>query len=437
MPGLAVIGAQWGDEGKGKLVDYLTARADFVVRFQGGNNAGHTLVVGNQTTKLSLIPSGVLHQGTVGLIGAGVVVDPKVLIDEMERLSKAGIVVDATRLFVDRDAHLIMPYHRLIDHAREAQLGENKIGTTGRGIGPAYEDRAKRSGVRFADLLALEQLKPRLQRNCEEANRYLKFVLESNQVVQFDSLWSELEGFASRLAPFISNVSLAVNEALDQEKKVVFEGAQGTLLDQVFGTVPFVTSSNTIAGAASTGCGIGPRRIDYVLGVAKAYSTRVGSGPFPTELPDPLGKELRDKGGEYGVVTGRPRRTGWFDAVALRKAVRLNGIDSLALTKLDVLSGFERIAICVNYKVNGKEVEDVPALAHELAQVEPQYIMLDGWKEDISSVRKWHHLPINARLYLSTVAEILGIPISIVSVGPEREQTLFSKGASFVKNFVD
>lgn len=437
MPSLAVVGAQWGDEGKGKLVDYLTNRADFVVRYQGGNNAGHTLVVGGVTTKLSLVPSGILHPHTVGYIAAGVVVDPQVLCDEVDALGRAGTKVTSERLLIDRDAHIIMPYHRLIDQAREAKLGKEKIGTTGRGIGPAYEDRAKRNGVRFADLLSLDTLKPRLERNAIEANLYLKHVLESELTVDFNALWSDLERFTKRLTPYIANISLLLDQALEHQKKVVFEGAQGTLLDQVFGTVPFVTSSNTITGAVFTGCGIGPRRLDYVLGVAKAYSTRVGSGPFPTELKDSKGDLLREKGGEYGVVTRRPRRCGWFDAVAMRRAVRLNGIDSLAMTKLDVLSGFERIAICVNYKLNGQEVEDVPALAHELDQVEPQYIMLDGWSEDISQVRKWHHLPINTRLYLSTIAEILGVPVSIVSVGPDRDQTLFAKSASFVKNFVE
>ena len=436
MPSLVVIGAQWGDEGKGKLVDYLTSNADWVVRFQGGNNAGHTLVVDGVKTKLSLVPSGILRANTKCVIGAGVVVNPKVLLEEIAGLGKVGVDASPKRLTIDRDAHLILDYHTAIDLAREAALGEQKIGTTGRGIGPAYEDRAGRCGVRFADLFELESLKTRLAKIIEDRNKYLIHVLESKARIDFDAQWKMLEQYAEKLKPYVGNVSILIDSALKHGEKVVFEGAQGTLLDQVYGTVPFVTSSNTIAGAASVGTGIGPKHLNYVLAVSKAYSTRVGSGPFPTELHDKIGDRIREVGGEFGTVTGRPRRCGWFDAVAMRKAVRLNGADSLAVTKLDVLSGLDKIKICIKYELDGKEVSDVPSLISELERVVPKFIELDGWKEDLSGVRKWHELPAAARLYLSTLSEILACPISIVSVGPERDSTLFSSGADYVRNFV-
>jgi adenylosuccinate synthase len=436
MPSLVVVGAQWGDEGKGKLVDYLTSKADWVARYQGGNNAGHTLVVDGVKTKLSLVPSGILRKHSRCLIGAGVVVSGEVLLSEMESLRKAGVEVTPDRLVLDRDAHLILDYHIAIDTAREEARGQNKIGTTGRGIGPCYEDRAHRCGVRLADLLALNDLKSRLQANVDHNNAYLKEVLKSKLSVNFDEQWSKIEKLATIFKPYIGNVSLLLDGAVKRGEKIVFEGAQGTLLDQCFGSLPYVTSSSTLAGAVTTGCGIGPRSINYVLGVAKAYSTRVGGGPFPTELHDQTGDRIREAGGEFGTVTGRPRRCGWFDAVAMKRAVRLNGIDSLAITKLDVLSGFDKLRICIKYLLDGKEVEDMPALASELDRVEPQFIELDGWHEDLSKVRKWHQLPPAVKLYISTVAEIVACPITIVSVGPDREQTIFSSGASFVKNFV-
>ncbi|MCB9029637.1 MAG: adenylosuccinate synthase [Deltaproteobacteria bacterium] len=436
MSSLAVVGAQWGDEGKGKLVDYLTSQADFVVRFQGGNNAGHTLVVDGVTTKLSLVPSGILHEATCCLLGAGVVVNPEVFIQEVNGLKKAGVRVDPSRLVIDRDAHLILDYHIEIDKAREEMRGKDKIGTTGRGIGPCYEDRAQRVGVRFAELRLLSELKPRLQKLVEHKNRYLVDLLGAESPVDFDSLWSKLENISEILSPYIGDVSHLLNRARLQEKKIVFEGAQGTLLDQTFGTVPFVTSSNTISGAITTGCGVGPKTVDYVLGVAKAYCTRVGSGPFPTELEGETSDYLREKGSEFGTVTNRPRRCGWFDAVAMKRAVGLNGLDSLVITKLDVLSGLEDLKVCIKYKIDGKEIEEYPSLSSELEKVEPEYITLDGWSEDITSVRKWHELPPAARLYISTLSEILGIPVSIVSVGAERESTLFSRSAKFVKNFM-
>jgi len=437
MPSLVVIGAQWGDEGKGKLVDYLTSAADYVVRFQGGNNAGHTLVVDGTKFKLSLVPSGILRQNSVCLIGAGVVVDPRVLLEEIAMLRRANVVVSPERLVIDRDAHLILDYHVAVDQAREERKGDKKIGTTGRGIGPAYEDRAGRVGVRIGDLMEIEPLCDRLAEIVAERNLYLSAVLGSKRQVDLAEVHGVVRKAATELLPHIGNVSLMLNEAIHREQRIVFEGAQGTLLDQTFGSVPFVTSSHTIAAAACTGTGIGPRNIDHVLGVAKAYATRVGSGPFPTELHDAVGEGLRLRGAEFGTVTGRPRRCGWFDAFALRRAVRLNGADSLAITKLDVLSGEPKIQICINYFLDGQKLRDVPETLGALEQVVPEYIELDGWDADLTAVRKWHQLPATTRLYLSTIAEVVGCHVHIASVAAERESTLFSAGAQFLRNFCE
>ncbi len=436
MSSLVVIGAQWGDEGKGKLVDYLTTNADVVVRFQGGNNAGHTLVVDGVTTKLHLVPSGILHEGTRCFIAAGVVLNPDVFAQELDGLEKAGINITPERIIIDRDTHLITPYHVALDEARERSRGADKIGTTGRGIGPAYEDRANRTGIRMAELLNMEELEQKILKNVEEKNRYLTGALGATEEVSADEVISFLKRAADRLIPHIGNVSLLIEQARKLEKRIIFEGAQGTLLDQMHGTLPYVTSSHTLSGAVFTGCGIGPRSLDSVLGVAKAYCTRVGEGPFPTELHDDTGEQLRTKGGEIGTTTGRPRRCGWFDAVAMKRAVRLNGFDSLAITKLDVLSGLEQIKVCINYRLDGSKVEDVPSLSSELAKVEPEYITFDGWEDDLTGIRKWHHLPAEARFYLATLAEIVACPISLVSVGPERSSTIFSSTASFVSNFM-
>lgn len=437
MPALVVVGAQWGDEGKGKLVDYLTSRAEYVVRFQGGNNAGHTLVVDGKKTKLSVTPSGILRPECVCLIGSGVVVNPEVLLTEIADLRAAGVKVSPERLIIDRDAHLILECHGQVDRAREAKKGENRIGTTGRGIGPAYEDRASRVGIRVGELLYPEALVAHLKEVCEEKNRYLEFVLESDQRVDFELERSRLERAARELSDYIGNVSLILDRAVKQNARIVFEGAQGTLLDQAHGTVPFVTSSHTIAGGVTTGCGVGPKVIDYVLGVAKAYTTRVGSGPFPTEESGPTGDLIRERGAEFGTVTGRPRRCGWFDAFALKRAVRLNGLDGVAVTKLDVLSGIDELKICVGYSLDGRKLEDVPSLASELSRIEPQYITLKGWSGDLSTVSKWHDLPAEAKLYLTAITEIIGCPAVIASVGAERNSTLFSSGATFVRNFVE
>ncbi|MCL4136857.1 UNVERIFIED_CONTAM: hypothetical protein GTU68_039802 [Idotea baltica] len=437
MPSLVIIGAQWGDEGKGKLVDYLTSNADYVARFQGGNNAGHTLVVDGKTTKLNLVPSGILRENTKCLIGTGVVVDPEVLIGEITNLQAAGVSIEDHRIIIDRDSHLILDYHKLLDQAEEESRGDRKLGTTGRGIGPAYIDRARRCGIRFADFADLDELKAKVQRNTERAGLYIKHVLGSSLEVDFDKIWKSVLKAKEDLGKYVGNGSYLLDQASKNGDKIVFEGAQGTMLDQMHGTVPFVTSSNTIAGAVTTGCGIGPQKVDHVLGIAKAYCTRVGTGPFPTELFDDVGSKIAEVGAEFGTVTGRPRRCGWFDAVAMRRAVRLNGIDSLALTKLDVLSGLDKLKVCIKYKLDGNDINDVPALSTEMDRVEPQFIELDGWKEDISECTKLHHLPDTAKLYINTISELIGCPITIVSVSPERKSTLFSSGASFVKSFLD
>ncbi len=435
MSSLVVVGCQWGDEGKGKLVDYLTSAADFVVRFHGGNNAGHTIVVEGKTTKLNLIPSGILRDNCCCLIGAGCVVDPKIFTWEVTGLQAAGYKINPERLVLDRDSHLILDYHRVLDLAREISRGDQKIGTTGKGIGPCYEDRVDRSGVRLAELFKLNDLKPRIKEKVIKINKTLKHVLDYPEEISFEKIWSDIELAAKELCPFIGNVSLILDHAIKNQQKIVFEGAQGTLLDQIHGTVPYVTSSNTIAGAVTIGCGVGPKAIDTILGVVKAYSTRVGEGPFPTELHGQAGEDLRQKGHEFGTVTGRPRRCGWLDTFALKRAVRLNGIETLAMTKLDVLSGMEKIKVCINYHLDGHKLDDVPSLAADLALVTPEYIELTGWEEDISKITKWHQLPASVKLYLATVSEIIACPVSLVSVGPGREATLFSNTAETIRVF--
>ena len=435
MPALIIVGAQWGDEGKGKLVDYLTANADYVVRFQGGSNAGHTLVVDGKKTKLSLVPSGILRPQTTCIVAAGVVVDPQTLMDEIESLKKAGIKVSSDRLKIDERAELVLEYHRALDRARDQARGEAKIGTTGRGIGPAYEDRAGRVGVRFGELRQLEILKTKIKSNIEVKNKMLANVYSSDEEVKFEDVWSMIEKTASNLLAYVDDTSLVVHEAAQKHKKIVFEGAQGTLLDTTFGTTPFVTSSSTIAGGVLTGCGIGAKDTGPVLGVAKAYATRVGAGPFPTELHDATGDKIREQGAEFGTVTGRPRRCGWFDAVAMKYAVRLSGIDSLAVTKLDVLAGLPEVKICYRYKLNGKEISNFPSLNADLEKVEPEYVTFEGWDNSILQAKKWYQLPTSARLFLDTLGEIIGCPISIASVGADRESTIFSSNAATIRSF--
>ena len=436
MPGLVVVGAQWGDEGKGKVVDYLTPQAAWVVRFQGGNNAGHTLVVNGNKTKLHLVPSGILRSDCRCLIGAGVVVDPRVLLEELSELRRNGVEVNPARLVVDQHAQLILPYHPAIDLAREEKLGKAKLGTTGRGIGPAYEDRAGRCGVQMAELKNLSSLQPRLRRLVDDKNLYLTAVLGGSVQISFEQVWETVREAADALAQYIGNGSLLVSQSLDQNKRVVFEGAQAAMLDLTFGTVPYVTSSSTLAGAVCTGCGLGPKRLEYILGVAKAYCTRVGAGPFPTELRDALGDRIRERGAEYGTTTGRPRRCGWFDALALRRAQRLSGFDSLALMKLDVLSQLEKLMVCVGYRDgDGRVLDDVPALIDDLEKVEPQYQEFRGWQEDLGLVRRWEDLPSAAKDYLEGLSAAVGCPISMVSVGPDRSQTIVGPHGRYLSNF--
>ena len=423
MPLVVMVGAQWGDEGKGKLVDYFSADAEMVVRFQGGNNAGHTLVVDGEQTILHLVPSGALYPETRCVIGNGVVIDPVVLLDEMEILRKKGLLYDPARLLISDRASLILPYHRVQDLAAEKKKGKAAIGTTGRGIGPAYADKISRTGLRMHHLLDRDRLARRLAAVLEEKNLYLKYVLDEKP---FDAaeLTEELMGYAEKLRPYIGNAGKAINEYLNDERKVLFEGAQGSLLDIDHGTYPYVTSSNTIAGAACTGAGIGPTRVNRVVGISKAYTTRVGGGPFPTEQDNEIGERLRKIGNEFGATTGRPRRCGWWDAFALSYAARINGLTDLAVTKLDVLTGIDPIRIGVGYQCGGKMLDDFPPDLEDLAACQPVYEQMPGWKEDISRITNADDLPENARRYLARMEELTGVAVSVVSLGPQRDHTI-------------
>jgi len=423
MPVVLVIGAQWGDEGKGKVVDLLTEHADIVARYQGGNNAGHTVVVDGHKTILHLVPSGVLHPGKVCVIGNGVVIDPAVLITEIDELRQRGFLSQDELLKISDRAHLIMPYHRAIDLARERLRGEGRIGTTGRGIGPTYEDKMARIGIRFADFCDEAVFADVLQRIIEEKNSYLRAMLQE-KALDFAAILAEYAAFRDRLARYVTDTSVYLNEALAQSKRVLLEGAQGTLLDVDHGTYPYVTSSNTVAGGACSGSGIAPNRISAVIGIAKAYTTRVGSGPFPTELLDELGAKLRQDGDEYGATTGRPRRCGWFDAVVVRTAVRLNGLSGLALTKLDVLTGFKTIRICTAYEFEGRQLHDFPASAAALRGLQPVYEDVPGWHEPLQRARSLADLPANARAYIRRLEEVTGAPMIMVSVGAGRNETI-------------
>jgi adenylosuccinate synthase len=436
MSSIVIVGAQWGDEGKGKIVDVLTERADWVVRFQGGNNAGHTIVVDGVKTALSLLPSGILRPHVKCLLGAGVVLNPSVLLSEIDRVRAAGAEISPKRLVIDRDAHLVLDYHILVDKARELVRGAGKIGTTGRGIGPAYEDRSQRSGIRCADLLTPGRMRERVRAHVEEKNKLLKYVLDSKAHVDFDELWTRLEQEAEILAPFVGNGSRLIFDALRKGERVIFEGAQGVLLDQVHGTYPFVTSSSTIAGSATIGVGVGPKMIDSVLGIAKAYCTRVGEGPFPTEMLGDLGDEVRKKGHEFGTVTGRPRRCGWFDVVAMRRAIRTSGIDSIILTKLDVLSGLPTLKLCTSYSRGTEVVDDLPPSSEDYDGLEAEYLEVPGWAEDISGARTWDALPKNVRTFVETLSGLLECPVSFVSVGPGREATIPVAPPTVVREFL-
>ena len=421
MPAIVLLGAQWGDEGKGKATDLLGERVDYVVRYQGGNNAGHTVVIGEKKFALHLLPSGILTPAVIPVIGNGVVIDPQVLLDEMRGLQERG--VDTSKLLISANAHLITSYHVTLDKVTERFLGKAKIGTTGRGIGPAYGDKIARIGIRVQDLFDESILRQKVEGALANKNQTLVKVF-NRRALSVDAVTEDLLAFAAPLAPYVTDTSLVLNNALDDDKVVLLEGGQGTLLDVDHGTYPFVTSSNPTAGGACTGSGIGPTRITRVIGILKAYTTRVGSGPFPTELFDADGERLRSVGGEVGVTTGRPRRCGWFDAPIARFAVRVNGLTDIFLTKLDVLTGLERIPVCVAYDVDGTRVDEVPMTQTDFHHATPIYESLPGWSEDISSAKSLSDLPANARSYVEFLQEISGAPISAVGVGQDRNATI-------------
>jgi len=418
-----VIGAQWGDEGKGKVTDFLAEKADMVVRYMGGNNAGHTVVVDDHEYKMHLIPSGILYPDKMCIIGSGVVIDPAVLLRELDSLEKRGI--SAANLRISQRAHVIFPYHQKLDQMEEERKGNNKIGTTCRGIGPAYTDKSARVGIRVIDLLDREEFSALLKANINSKNQIITEVYEGASL-HYGEILDNFSGYAEALRKYVCDTSILVNDAVQQRKNIVFEGAQGTLLDLDHGTYPFVTSSHPTAGAACLGAGIGPTRIDRVIGVAKAYTTRVGEGPFPTELNDDTGAFIRKQGGEYGTTTGRPRRCGWFDGVVGRYAVRINGLDYLAITKLDVLSGMERLRICAGYNYRGEIITEFPASLKVLNECVPVYEDFPGWREDITGARKLADLPVQARRYLDRISEISGAPIALVGVGSRRAQTILT-----------
>lgn len=423
MPNIVIVGTQWGDEGKGKIVDHFSSRADAVVRFQGGNNAGHTLVVKGKTTILHLIPSGILHPGKICVIGNGVVVDPAVLWEEIQTLKKAGYQKNLRSLRISDRAHVILPYHKLIDQLREAKAGRGKIGTTGRGIGPCYEDKVARRGIRMGEFLQPKIFEARLKEHLKDRNGYIRKVL-GGRVPSAAAILKEYLPLARRLKPYVEDSVTLLWRLMGQKKSILFEGAQGTSLDVDHGTYPFVTSSNTVAGFAACGTGIGPAQIDQVIGVAKAYTTRVGSGPFPTELDDRIGETLRSKGGEYGATTGRPRRCGWLDLVVIRHALRVNGLTGFVLTKLDVLSGFSKLKVAGSYRLGNKTITTIPDRVEDLMRVRPIYQEMEGWSEDISQARSWSDLPKAAQNYVRQVEKWLGVPILSVSVGPGRDEQI-------------
>jgi len=421
MPAIVLLGAQWGDEGKGKATDILGDRVKYVVRYQGGNNAGHTVVIGDQKYALHLLPSGILTPTCIPVIGNGVVIDPAVLLEEIRGLNERG--VDTSNLKISTNAHLITPYHRTIDKVSERFLGKAKIGTTGRGIGPAYADKINRIGIRVQDLFDTSILRQKIEGALKDKNQVLVKVF-NRKGLEIDEILKEYLEYAEILRPYVTDTSLLLNQALERGENILLEGSQGTLLDVDHGTYPFVTSSNPTAGGASTGSGIGPTKISRVIGIVKAYTTRVGSGPFPTELFDDDGEKLRSIGGEVGVTTGRARRCGWYDAPIARYAVRINGLTDFFLTKLDVLTGWEKIPVCVAYEIDGRRVEELPASQSDFHHAKPIYEYLPGWSEDISKARKLSDLPINAQGYIKFLEEISGAPMSAIGVGPGRDETI-------------
>jgi adenylosuccinate synthase len=428
---IVIIGAQWGDEGKGKVVDLLADRFDIVSRYQGGHNAGHSVYVGDKAFVLRLLPSGIIHPDKTCVLGNGMVIEPKAFFEEIDQIQEKGISVTPERLKVSSRAHLIMPYHKALDHTSEERLGNEKIGTTLRGIGPAYEDKAGRRGIRVADAMSPEMLRMRIERNLEEANRII--VLFGQQPLRADEIYDEISPLVQRLQPFVTETSHFLAEARRANKKILLEGAQATLLDVDHGTYPYVTSSNPTAGGASVGAGIPPHHISGVLGIVRTYATRVGEGPFPTEMLEgeaEMAELIRERGNEYGSVTRRPRRCGWFDAVATRYAAELNGFDSMALTKLDVLDTLHEIRVCVAYEVDGKRVDTFPAVANALRLIKPIYETLPGWNSDTLGMTSFDDLPENARKYVELLSAEVGVEIGLISTGPERDQTIIMKGST-------
>jgi len=427
MANVVVVGTQWGDEGKGKVVDILTRYADFIVRFQGGNNAGHTLVVDGKKFIFHIVPSGILYENKKCLIGNGVIIDPGVLLEEMRELKESGLEVTPARLMISENAHLIMPYHNSIDLGLESlKSGSKKIGTTGRGIGPCYGDKIARKGIKMGELLDEDLFREKLKENIEEKNFYLTQRLGC-EAVSLDEIYALFQGYAEKLAPYMGNVSLELDQGRKAGKHILFEGAQGTQLDIDHGTYPFVTSSNTTAGNACTGSGFGPVYIDAVIGIQKAYTTRVGSGPFPTELFDQVGDELQKKGGEFGATTGRRRRCGWLDAVVANDAVRINGLTGLAITKLDVLSGQPVLKIATSYEYENRRYTSMPCNIRKVEQLQPVYEEMPGWSEEIDHVRDFAELPTKTKDYIRRIEDITQVPAVIVSVGPDRSETLLLK----------
>ena len=428
MPNVVVVGAQWGDEGKGKIVDLLTEHAQVVVRFQGGNNAGHTLVVGGQKTVLHLIPSGVLHAGKSCVIGNGCVVDPTVLMKEIDALRSRGFLSDSAQLMISEHAHVILPWHKHLDALREKARGGGAIGTTGRGIGPAYEDKVARRGIRMRDLLDGDRLrrrvKDRLVDALDEISRLARLAKADEPLLDVEAIVSEYLVLGNRLREFVGEASLFLSEHVRKGTRILFEGAQGTLLDVDHGTYPYVTSSNTVAGNAAVGSGLGPTAIDKVLGITKAYTTRVGGGPFPTELTDATGDRLRKVGDEFGATTGRPRRCGWLDTVVLRYSSRVNGLWGLALTKMDILSGLDTLKVCTAYELDGQRITELPGDIEEFSRVQPIYEELPGWEQTLAGARTFDDLPAAAQRYVRRIEEIVGVPVVCVSVGAERGETI-------------
>lgn len=420
MSSVVVVGTQWGDEGKGKITDFLSENAEVIARYQGGNNAGHTIKFNGETYKLHLIPSGIFYKDKTSVIGNGMVVDPKALVKELAYLHDKDVTTENLR--ISNRAHVILPYHLKLDEVEEASKGANKIGTTKKGIGPAYMDKAARTGIRIADLLDREIFEEKLARNLEEKNRLLERIYET-EGFKLEDILDEYYEYGQQIKDYVVDTSVVLNNALDEGRRVLFEGAQGVMLDIDQGTYPFVTSSNPVAGGVTIGSGVGPTKITHIVGVSKAYTTRVGDGPFPTELDNEIGSQIREVGREYGTTTGRPRRVGWFDSVVVRHARRVSGITDLSLNSIDVLTGIETLKICVAYRYKGELIEEFPASLKTLAECEPVYEEFPGWTEDITGVKTLDELPANARHYLERLSQLTGIPLSIFSVGPDRTQT--------------